>query len=191
METKNSKKTLLNDFLSKIEKIPNEISEALLNSTSEADESNVIKSLIPVLTNQFAELTKFITEQTAKSSAQGLAQAERFMQISSGNMLADNMKLALPSIGSIVGKLGIDGIVKEIKKIIKELLRLIGISLPDWVDAILTLIDEILNILFGLGSPKNRIMFSQIEQNHLAELTQLAKLQKATKNISNQDEDEE
>jgi hypothetical protein len=191
METKNTNKSLLNDFFTKIEKIPIDISEALLNSSSDEDEKLIIKSLVPVLTNQFAELTGFMREKTAKAPMEGVAQAEQFMKISSGSMLADNLKLSLPSIGSIVGKLGIDGIIKEIKKILKEIIRLFGINLPNWVDAILTLIDEIFNILFGGGSAKNKIMFSQIEERHLAELTQLAKLQKATKNISIQDEDDE
>ncbi|MET3536762.1 hypothetical protein [Chryseobacterium limigenitum] len=191
MEKEQKTENLLQEFLRKIESLPVEITENLLKYSNDEDEKNIINTFAPTLKNQFKELSLFINEQSMKGTRQGNSDVEQFLKIASPNQMMSNMKIALPSIGSIVGKLGIDGIVKEIKKIIKEILGLFGINLPKWIDGLLTLIDEILNIIFGGGSAKMRIAMSQIEQHYLAELTQLAKLKKATKELSNDEENDE
>lgn len=191
MEKNQSTETILTLFLKKIENLPIEITDNLLKYSNDEDEKNIINTYAPTLKNQFKELSFFINEQSLKASSQGNADVEQFLKIASPNQMMSNLKIALPSIGSVVGKLGIDGIVKEIKKIIKEILGLFGINLPKWIDGLLTLIDEILNMLFGGGSAKMRIAMSQIEQNYLAELTQLAKLKKATKDLSNDEDNDD
>ena len=190
MEKIQNPESLLSDFLKKLEGLPVEITDNLLKNSSDKDEKNVIDTFAPVFKTQFRELAIFIGQQSLKASSQASEDVEQFLKIASPVQMMDKMKISMPSIGSIVGKLGIDGIIKEIKKIIKELLGLFGITLPKWIDGILTLIDEILNILFGGGSTKLRIAFSQLEQHHLAEQTQLAKLKKATRDL-NGDEDED
>ncbi|WP_405225200.1 hypothetical protein [Dokdonia sp. Asnod1-B02] len=96
-----------------------------------------------------------------------------------------------PSIGSLVGKLGIDRIIKEIKKIIYTILDMIGIKLPKWLDKIINLIDEIIAFILSGGSSKMMTTFSIQEQNYLNELTQLAKLEQAHQFKFQEDEDEE
>lgn len=180
MEKNNKEQPLLNEFLQRFEKIPTQIVDSLLKVTEDEDEKNVINSFAPTFKNQFQELSRFVSEKTGVATRQGIAEAETFLRVSSGTALADNLGLALPSIGSIVGKLGIAGMVQEIKKIIKKLLELFGIRLPPWIDGIVNLIDEILNHLLGGESTKTRNALSQMEQNYLAELTQLAKLERAS-----------
>lgn len=191
MEKIQSPESLLGDFLKKLETLPADITDNLLKVSSDEDEKNIINTFAPVFKTQFKELSVFIGEQSLKASRQASADVEQFLKIASPVQMMGNMRIALPSIGSIVGKLGIDGIIKEIKKIIKELLGLFGITLPKWIDGLLTLIDEILNIIFGGGSTKFRIALSQLEQHHLAEQTQLAKLKKATKDLSGDEEEDE
>jgi hypothetical protein len=184
-------KPLLSSFLENLETVPKELIEALLHVSCDEDEKNVIHAITPAFVNQFKELSNFISEQACKCSKQSAANVEQFLKISSAKMLLEDLKIALPSIGSIVGKLGIDGIIKEIKKVIKEILKLFGVSLPDWIDTLVNLIDEIIATIFGVTSAKLRITLSQIEQHYLAELTQLAKLQKATRALSTSEEDED
>lgn len=190
MEKTQNPESLLSDFLKKLENLPADITDNLVKVSSDEDEKNIINTFAPVFKTQFKELSFFIGEQSQKASKQASADVEQFLKIASPVQMMSNLRIALPSIGSIVGKLGIDGIIKEVKKIIKELLGLFGITLPKWIDGLLTLIDEILNIIFGGGSTKFRIALSQLEQHHLAEQTQLAKLKRATKDLFG-DEDED
>jgi len=191
MENENKDQSLLSEFLQSIEKIPTQIIDALLRVTEDEDERNVINSFAPAFTNQFNELSLFASEKSRVATKQGLFQAEEFLKISSGNMLTENLKIALPSIGSIIGKMGIAGIIQEIKKILKKLLELFSIKLPPWLDALIVLIDEILNHLLGGESIKLRNTLHQMEVNFQTELTQLAKLEKAGFSKFQNDDDDE
>lgn len=191
MEKNNREQSLLTEFLQKFEKIPTEIVDALLKVTEDEDEKNVINSFAPTFKNQFRELSLFVSEKSGMATKQGLVEAETFMRVSSGNTLASNLSFALPSIGSNIGKLGIAGIVQEIKKIIMAILDLIGIKLPKWIHGLINLIDEILNKLLGRESINMRNALSQMERNFLDELTGVAKLEKASLFKHQMDEEEE
>lgn len=191
-ERENVDRLLLNEFLQSIEKVPIQVVEALLQVTENEDEKNVINAFAPALTNQFRELSLAGFDRMGRVSPQKLNEAENFLKVSSGNLLTQNLKIALPSIGSFVGKLGIAGIIEEIKKIIKEIMRILGIKLGEKILAIINLIDEIFKHMFGGESMKLRNALSQMEQNYLAELTQLAKLEKASQfQFQDDDEDED
>lgn len=181
--------TLLQEFLQTIEQIPSDVVAELLKVTVDEDGKNIINAFAPTLINQFKEISLHLNEMSTKATKQNLTEVEQFLKISSGVSLAKNLKIALPSIGSIIGKLGIDGIIKEIKKIILKIFELLQINLPLWVDSIINLIDEIIADLFGGDSIKLKTALSQAEQNYLAELTQLAKLEKV-RSYSVKDEDE-
>lgn len=183
-------KTLLQDFIDSLEQIPNDLLNAARKASTNEDEKAVISAFAPSFTNQFKELSAHLAEVSAGASPQKLADAEKLLKMSSGVPMAQNLKLALPSIGSIFGKLGIDGIIKEIKKIIKFLLEIFHINLPDWVDQLSIIIDEILNDILGGDSIKMKTALSQSEQNYLAELTHHARLQKATRDLRVTNEEE-
>ncbi|MBN8570964.1 MAG: hypothetical protein J0M18_15150 [Ignavibacteria bacterium] len=191
MSKETAAKSLLSDFLLKFEQIPNDIIESLHKVTDDADEKNVINSFAPTLVNQFKELSSFVVEKSSRASSEGLRNSEQFLKISSGNSLVNNLKLSLPSIGSIVGKLGISGIIQEIKKIVMGILEAFGITLPKWLTKIINLIDEIINDLLGGGSIKMHTALSQKEQNYLAELTHLARLERASEFKYSDDEEED
>lgn len=191
MENTDKEPSLLREFLRSIEDVPKQIVEAVLKVSENEDEKNVINAFAPAFVNQFRELSVAATERTGIASRQKLNEAEDFLRISSGNMLADNLKLALPSVGSIVGKLGIAGLIQEIKKVIENLLEILGFRLPEKIWAIVNLIDELLHNVLGVGSIKTRNALSQMEQNYLAELTQLRKLEKASQFKFQEDEDDD
>lgn len=191
METKDREPSLLREFLQSIEEVPKQIVEAILKVSENEDEKNVINAFAPALINQFRELSAVATERAGIVSRQKLNETEEFLRISSGNMLADNLKIALPSIGSVIGKMGIAGIVMEIKKIIEKIFVILGIKLSGKVWDIINLIDEIIHDLFGGESIKLRNALSQMKQNYLAELTQLAKLEKASRFKFQEDDDDD
>lgn len=183
-------KSLLQEFSELLEQIPNDFLKAALKNSEDEDHKAIINSFAPTLTNQFKELSLHLNEISSIAPKQKLVEAEKLLKMTSGIPLVQNLKLALPSIGSIIGKLGIAGIIEEIKKIIKFLLKLLHINLPGWVDELLILIDQIIHHIMGGSSIKVMTALSQKEQNYLAELTHFAKLQQATKELDdNQEED--
>ena len=189
-ETKKSD-NVLEQFLSEFETLVSGITEHALKNAEDEDEKAVIQSFAPSLNNQIFELNQFIRESAKKSSKQQERDVLEVLKISSGVSLAKNAKGMFPSIGSLVGKLGIDRIIKEIKKIIYAILDMIGIKLPKWLDKIINLIDEIIAFILSGGSSKMMTTFSIQEQNYLNELMQLAKLEQAHQFKFQEDEDEE
>ena len=189
-ETKKSD-NVLEQFLSEFETLVSGITEHALKNAEDEYEKAVIQSFAPSLNNQIFELNQFIREGSKKSSKQQERDVLEVLKISSGVSLAKNAKGMFPSIGSLVGKLGIDRIIKEIKKIIYAILDMIGIKLPKWLDKIINLIDEIIAFILSGGSSKMMTTFSIQEQNYLNELTQLAKLEQAHQFKFQEDEDEE
>ena len=63
-----------------------------------------------------------------------------------------------------------------IKKVIRWVIELIFGSLPEWLDKLLEIIDEILNEIFGAESPRLANALSMKEQNYLSELAKFAVL---------------
>ncbi|AWH75024.1 hypothetical protein DCS32_12885 [Dokdonia sp. Dokd-P16] len=189
-ETKKSDNAL-EQFLSEFETLVSGITEHALKNAEDEDEKAVIQSFAPSLNNQIFELNQFIRESAKKSSKQQERDVLEVLKISSGVSLAKNAKGMFPNIGSLVGKLGLDRIIKEIKKVIYAIIDLIGIKLPKWFDKIVNLIDEIITFIISGGSSKMMTTFSIQEQNYLNELTQLAKLEQAHQFKFQEDEDEE
>lgn len=181
----------LNVFLTNFLDLTKKTTEHALKFADDKDEQSVIKAFTPTLINEINELNNYIKEAFGKSSLQQKAEVEEVIKISSGITLSENAKSIFPSLGSIIGKLGLSRIVKEIKKIIRMILDALGINLPPWLDAILNIIDEIFDAIFGAGSSKIATILSIQEQNYLAELTQLAKLQEANQFKYRDDYDEE
>lgn len=180
----------LEAFLSGFQELAIETTKQALQRAKDEDEKAVIAAFSPALINQVAELNNFIREKASNSSRQETAQIEQVLRVTSGVSLVQNAKGIFPSLGSIVGKLGLSRIVKEIKKIVRAILDLFGI-LPKWFDALANLIDELFDAIFGAGSAKLATVLSIQEQNYLAELTQLAKLQQANQFRYQNDSDED
>lgn len=180
METKNQPQSLLSDFLKELENLPAQLTDALAKNSNDEDEKNIISSLAPTLKNQFQEIANSLNELNQKATRQGLANAEQLLKSSSALNVTKSLKLALPSIGSLFGKLGLQEIIFAIKKIIRGIFAALGKELPKWLDVVLNIIDEIINMLFGGDSPKTKSILSLAEQNFLREITLVEKLNKVS-----------
>jgi hypothetical protein len=58
--------------------------------------------------------------------------------------------------GSTLARIGIVELIEPIKKILRQLLDLINISLPDWVSKILDFINNIIEVISGLLGARER-----------------------------------
>lgn len=178
-------------FLSEFQELTSKTVEQALKQADDEDEKAVIRAFSPTLINQVSELNNFIRLNAEKSSRQQKSEVEQVLKVTSGVSLAQNAKGLFPSIGSVLGKLGLSRIIKELKKIVRMILETFGIKLPKWIDALLNIIDEIFDAIFGANSAKMATTLSIQEQNYLAELTQLAKLQQANQFKYQDDSDED
>jgi hypothetical protein len=188
--SKMESRTLLVEFLDNFEPIPVDLVNKLLKITSDENEKNIINALAPTLINQFKESKKYLMDLSVQASKQSLNEVETFLKISSGISLAKNIKILLPSIPSPVGIIGLVKIIEQIKKVLEKIFELLSITLPKWVILLIDLIDEIINAMLSLGSLKMSNILSRLEVNYLAELTQVAKLEKAKSGIEEELEEE-
>lgn len=186
-----AEENLLSMFLGEFGKFAEQISEAALRQTEDEDEKAVIRAFAPSLVNQVSELSNFIREQAARSTKQQMAEVNQVLKLTSGVTLAQSAQGLLPSIGSVIGKLGIARILEELKKIVRGIFEAFNIKMPKWLELILLIIDELANTILSAGSAKMATTLSIQEQNYLAELTQLAKLQQASQFKYQEDEDDE
>ena len=193
MATTDTLKTesLLEQFLIGFQELAKEITEKSIKQANDEDEKTVIQAFSPSVINQVSELNNYIREAANRSSKQQISEIEQVLKVTSGVSLTKNAKGILPSIGSIIGKLGLSRIIKEIKKIIRAIFEALGIKIPKWLDALFNIIDELFDSIFSAGSSKLATILSIQEQNYLAELTQLAKLQQANQYRNQEDEDDE
>ena len=190
-DTKDLGESLLKAFLGEFETFIGDMLKHALKAAEDEDEKDVISAFHPTLVSQVKELNAYALSSEKRASKQQKAEVAQLMKISSGVSLAKNGNGLLGSIGSAIGKLGISRIVKEIKKIIREIFKLLGIKFPRWLDGIFLLIDEIVDAILGAGSAKIASVLSRQEQNYLAELAQLEKLQQASSFRWDSDDDED
>ena len=190
-DTKDLGESLLKAFLGEFETFIGDMLKHALKAAEDEDEKAVISAFHPTLVSQVKELNAYALSSEKRASKQQKAEVAQLMKISSGVSLAKNGNGLLGSIGSAIGKLGISRIVKEIKKIIREIFKLLGIKFPRWLDGIFLLIDEIVDAILGAGSAKIASVLSRQEQNYLAELAQLEKLQQASSFRWDSDDDED
>ena len=139
-DTKDLGESLLKAFLGEFETFIGDMLKHALKAAEDEDEKAVISAFHPTLVSQVKELNAYALSSEKRASKQQKAEVAQLMKISSGVSLAKNGNGLLGSIGSAIGKLGISRIVKEIKKIIREIFKLLGIKFPRWLDGIFLLI---------------------------------------------------
>lgn len=180
---------LLSTFLEQFGQLGKAIVQGMLKQAENEDEREVIRSLGGTLENQFIELSSYMRDRARRLSSQQRQEVEQFLRISSAVTLVAGGSGLAKNLASPVVRIGLSNIINEIKKIIQHL-GIFGITLPSWVIPLLLLIDEIIHDLFGIGSPRLANTLSRMEQNYLAELTHLSRLQRESQNL-NQTNDEE
>ena len=186
MDIKKENKSLLNEFTKELEIIPGTLIKALIENADDEDEKHIINSISPTLKKQFGELSNSINDLASKSTKQESAEMEQLLISSAALDVTKSLKLGLPSIGSLFGKLGLQEIIFAIKKIIRALF---GKKLPPWLDTVLNIIDEIINMLLGGSSSKTKNILSMAEQNFIKEITLVAKLNQINFQQDNDDDE--
>lgn len=191
MSTTKENKSLLEQFAENLVQIPGDIIDGTLRAMDDEDGKIIINAYSAVLKNQFQTLSSLILERGAKLSKEAAREAEELLNVTSGVELTNQVKALSLNVGSSIAKIGLAGIIQMIKKIIKWLIKFIFKKLPSWLNDLIDLIDEILNEIFGIGSPKLANALSQKEQNYLSELTKLAILNREEKYLFEDSDDDE
>jgi hypothetical protein len=189
--TKDDQDDFLSRFLGDLEKLPRTIAEGMLRQTEDEDERMVIRSFATPLENQLSELAGFIRDRGRRVSAQQVQEASRVLRLSSAVTLVESGFGLAANLASPIARIALVEIVQLVKKVIKQLLPALGMSPPGWLNTLLDLIDEVLNHLLSVGSPQLASILSRMERDYLAELTQLSRLQRADKLLSELNGDDE
>lgn len=169
---------LLSKFLRELEQLPKLMLEGMLQQAETEDEKEVLQAIGGTLASQFSEVTGYIRERSGRLSVQQQRETEEVLRLTmAGPLVASGSRLAA-NLAPQVAKIGLVGIVKEIKKIIQMLLEAFGIKLPKWFNFLSLVIDQLLNLFISTGSPSLAGTLSRMEQDYLAELTHLARLRR-------------
>ncbi|HKK77777.1 MAG TPA: hypothetical protein VJ953_22055 [Saprospiraceae bacterium] len=165
----NEKKTELEAFLEGIKTLPKLIIKGLSDAFEDEDHKKVANEFLAPLQEQFNGLSSYLSERMEKSSDQGISEANQLVKLAGGNQMVNSALSISKKLKSIFSRLGLNRIVKEIKKLIIFLLDLF--KAPKWIYSILLIIDQILNALFGWDLPETMPEhLSQLEQNYYKEL---------------------
>jgi len=167
----------LESFLTNFGKFPQLIQEGMLRQSQDEDEKQLISGLGGVLQEQVSSLCEYTLKSSDFLSKQQTFEVQQVLRLTAADTLAGNAQKVAVNLSSTTAKVGAGGIFQELKKIIRMLLDAFGITLPKWLDALINLIDEILNKILSVGSLKLARSLSFMEQDYLGELRQLAKLE--------------
>ena len=184
---------LLNEVLASADRFVETISAQAVAATGEGEHRLVIQSTGESVVAQMRKLTDYV-----RAAAEGIGPAQRreldqFLRVQDGDALVDRaLKVSAQMISGSVGPVTmgffswLNEHIQTIKKIILAILTLIFGHVPEWVNTILIIIDEIFNLLksllgghLGLKMSEVADQASREEVNFLRELTALAELEAA------------
>jgi len=180
----------LESFLTNFGKFPQLIQEGMLRQSQDEDEKQLISGLGGVLQEQVSSLCEYTLKSSDFLSKQQTFEVQQVLRLTAADTLAGNAQKVAVNLSSTTAKVGAGGIFQELKKIIRMLLDAFGITLPKWLDALINLIDEILNKILSVGSLKLARSLSFMEQDYLGELSQLAKLEHERAYLYDSDDDD-
>jgi hypothetical protein len=168
----------LESFLAAFSQLPQKVVDSMLAQSGDEDQKTVITAYGDVLIEQVAQLCNYVRAATPKLSAQGQVEVDTFLRLSAANTLLRSANSVASNLASPSSRIGISSIFHEIKKIVRKLLEIFGITLPKWLDGLLNLIDEILDWLVSVGILHLASTLSRSHQNYLAELALLSRLER-------------
>ncbi len=191
MNTQTEGISMIELFADSLKQLPDEIIDGLLKATEDEDGKIAINSYAVVLKKQFTTISALLLENAGSMSKEKSRNAEELLKVTCGIELTQQVKVFSSNLGSNTSKISLAGLVQMIKKIIKWLVEFIFKKLPSWLNKLIDLIDEILNEVFGIGSPKLANVLSQKEQNYLSELTHLAILNREERYLYDDTEEDD
>jgi len=196
---------LLESFLLGIENFVEQISASAAKSAPQGESQVLIQSTGESLAGQTGKLSAFIRETATRLSDAQRVELNRFLRVQDGVAIAGRgVAVAQQQLREgIVGKLvhWIAQHLKELKKILLEILHIIfdllHIPWPDWLDRIIQIMDELLDLIlslladvFGIDFGRTARELSEQEVNFLREMAALESMKaaRAGRRLSNQDE---
>jgi hypothetical protein len=174
----------LDSFLRGVESFVGQITDEARKAAPEGDQQAMIAATGDSLIGQTVKLNTFVRESAARLSSAQRGELNRFLQVQDGEAQANRVVevtrqvLARGFLGNLVH--WISQHLKELKKVLSEILHfifdLLHIPYPDWLDTIIRILDELLDLLlslladvFGLDFGRTARQLSEQEVNFLRE----------------------
>ncbi len=171
-----SEPNLLESFLLSVENFVGQISAEAVQAAPQGEQQILIQSTGESLVGQTSKLTVFIRETAGRLSTAQRVELDKFLQVQDGEAYANRgvevtkQLLGKGVIGNLVHWIGQH--LKELKKILRAILHflfdLLHIPYPDWLDSIIQIMDEFLDLLLSLLADVFGIEF-RVAARHLSE----------------------
>ena len=148
----------LESLLASVDNFVERISALSVEAAPKGEGQILIQSTGESLVGQTGKLTAFIRETSGRLSGAQRIELDRFLRVQDGEALAGRGVEVTQRVlaGGVLGKLihWIAQHLQQLKKILKEILHfifeLLNIPYPKWLDRILEILDEVLNLLLSL-----------------------------------------
>ena len=148
----------LESLLQGVQEFMGQITGQAAKAAGESDQALLIASTGESLVAQTTKLTAFIRETANRLSPVQRVELNRFLQVQDGEAQAQRVIAVTQQVlaKGVLGKLlhWISQHLKELKKILSEILHfifdLLHIPYPDWLDTILRILDELLDLVLSL-----------------------------------------
>lgn len=186
METKDILNSI-DQFANELIALPESIISGLNNATEDEDVKAVINAYAEPFTNQFKEVSNLLKNNYKSAALQAKKEATDLLKMSSGLELIKGAKGLTKNLKGLFPKLGLNSIIKEIKKLVLFILD--KLKVPQLIIDIILIIDQILNALLGLDLPTSMpSMLSKMEVHYMDELASHARLKKERMYMFNEEE---
>jgi hypothetical protein len=182
----------LSSFLASVDRFTETISAQAAAVAPAGEQRIVIQSTGESFVAQTRKLTDYVREAAAEITPGQRQELDQFLRVQDGDALVNravqvSAKMLSPGGGPVTMSFlsWLDEIMNTLKKILSAIVDLIfGGNMPDWINTILVIIDELLNLLktllggvFGLRMSQVADELSREEVNFLHEMSALAQLQ--------------
>jgi len=193
----------LDSFLASVDRFTSTIAAQALAAVGESEDRLLIQSTGESFVAQTRKLTDFLREAAPTAGPAQRQELDQFLKVQDGEALvarALQVNAQTLSAGGSAVSMGylswLNEIMLTLKKFLREIFDIFFGGMPKWLDALLTIIDELLNLLksllggrFGLKMSEVADQASREEVNFLREMAALAEL-KAAQGSRRTNEDE-
>jgi hypothetical protein len=196
---------MLESFLGSFENFVSQIGAEAIHAAAKGEQRVLIEATGDSLVGQTNKLTAFVRETAGRLSPVQRGELNRFLRVQDGVAFAtrgvavSRQVLRSGVLGSVLH--WISQHLKELKKILSEILHfifdLLHISYPDWLDKLLQILDEFLDLLlsllgdvFGIDIGRTARQLSEQEVDFLHEWAafEAVRVVRAGRRPANQDE---
>jgi hypothetical protein len=129
------------------------------------------------LQHQVRELGYYLREGVPLMTPQAQREMHQVLRMQAGQILLEGGIQVASGQLTPEKLLGLDGIFREVKKILQKLLAIIWKNKPAWFDEFFLLLDELFRLLATFLVPRLRTPLHQAEVQYLHELYELRRLE--------------